>query len=179
MSSRALVRLIPAAGAAAALCAGAALAGPELVEFPEGYQERFTHYTTRNRPDERMQVIKAYANDVAVQSAADGPPLDSGSVVVMEVYKAELDDQEEPVVGEDGFFVPDELVFLAVMESRDGWGDEYPEEIRNGTWEYAAFDLETHELIERDYTGCFECHKPQDEADYLFTLDELQQEGGG
>ena len=83
-----------------------AIAGSDLVAYPDGYQNAFTHYSTRNRDDERKQVVKLFANDVAVASAKDGAPLDSGSVIVMEVYKAKLDAEENPVKGADGYFVP-------------------------------------------------------------------------
>jgi hypothetical protein len=132
-------------GAVLALLATSALAGPENVTFPEGYQE----------------------------SAKAGAPLASGSVIAMEVYKAELDTEEEPVVGEDGFFVPGELAAIAVMESRDGWGEDYPEAWRNGSWEYAAFTGDGAP-VDRDYQPCFECHKPLHEADYLFSFDALK-----
>jgi len=179
MSRHGLVRrTIVGAGAAGGLFAGAAFAGPELIEFPKGYQDDFVHYGTQNRAD-RNQVVKLYANDVALRSAKDGAPLDHGAVVVMDVYKAELDANEEPVTGPDGYFEPAELAFIAVMEKREGWGEEYPEEIRNDGWEYAGFDPKTKALIERDYTGCFECHKPQADAAYMFTFDALKAQAGG
>ena len=77
--------------------------------------------------------------------------MDSGSVLVMEVYKAKLDADRNPVVGSDGFFEQGEMAAIAVMESRAGWGEEYPEQIRNGTWEYALFEAKEHTLVERDY----------------------------
>ena len=108
------------------LISSAALAGPELIKFPEGYKDSFTPYATVNRADERKQVVKIFANDVALASAEDGAPLDSGSVLVMEIYKAKLDADQNPVVGSDGFFEPGDMAGIAVMESRAGWGEEYP-----------------------------------------------------
>lgn len=160
------------------LVASAALADADQVQFPEGYTDKFEHYTTINRADDRKQVVRIFANDVALQSAKDGAPLDSGSVIVMEVYKAELDAQENPVVGADGVFEPDEMVFIGVMEARDGWGEDYPEEWRNGIWEYAGFTADDQSFIERDYQPCFACHKPQADADYLFSFDALAEAAG-
>ena len=166
--------------AAVAVClfGSAALAGPEAIEFPEGYQDEFTHYSTVNRADERKQVVKIFANDVALASAKDGAPLDSGAVLVMEVYKAKLDADENPVVGSDGFFEQGELAGIAVMETRSGWGADYPEAWRNGEWEFAAFKPDDHTLVERDYQPCFACHKPLHDADYLFSLDALTKAAG-
>jgi hypothetical protein len=166
-----------AVAASALLCAGAQ-AGPDAVQYPEEYQDDFTHYSTVNRAHERKQVVKIFANDVALESAKDGAPLDSGAVLVMEIYKAKLDAAGNPVVGSDGFFEPDEMAAIAVMESRDGFGAEYPEAVRNGTWEYALFDSKTHTLVERDYQPCFECHKPLQASDYVFSFDALTKAGG-
>jgi Cytochrome P460 len=172
------MRYALSATAAVMLISSAALAGPELIEFPEGYQDSFTHYATVNRADERKQVVKIFGNDVALTSAKDGAALDSGSVLVMEIYKAKLDAEENPVVGSDGFFEQDELAAIAVMESRTGWGDEYPEEIRNGTWEYALFDAKAHTLLDREYRDCFACHKPLQEFDYVFSFAQLRDAAG-
>jgi hypothetical protein len=161
------------------LPAGAALADADLVAYPEGYEDKFVHYTTVNRDDERKQVVKIFANDVALASAKDGAPLDSGSVIVMEVYKAELDANEQPVKGADGLFVPGELAAITVMETRAGWGADYPEAWRNDDWEFAAFTADDHALVERDYQPCFACHKPLAESDFLFSLEALQQAAGG
>ena len=166
------------AAAAISLLALAASAGPDSVEYPEGYQDSFTHYSTVNRADDRKQVVKIFATDVALASAKDGAPLDSGSVIVMEIYKAELDAEENPVVGSDGFFEPDEMAAIAVMESREGWGADYAEGIRNGTWEYALFDAKDHTLVDRDYQPCFECHKPLHESGYVFSFDALTGAAG-
>lgn len=155
------------------LLSAVASAGPELVAFPEGYQSNDTHYATVNRDDERKQVVKIFANDVALASAKDGAPLDSGSVVTMEVYKAKLDDSEQPVMGDDGFFVQDELAAVVVMESQDGFGADYAEELRNGTWEYALFKGDGSR-IDKDTTACFECHKPLHDTDYVFSFEQLQ-----
>jgi hypothetical protein len=161
-----------------ALLAFTALAGPDNIKFPEGYLDSFTHYATVNRADERKQVVKIYANDKALESAKDGAPLDSGSVLVMEVYKARLDAAGNPVVGSDGFFEPGDMAAIAVMESRAGWGAEYPEAIRNGTWEYALFDAKQHTLMDRPHQPCFECHKPLERSDYVFSLDPLSKAAG-
>lgn len=92
------------AAAVTSLFVSVASAGPDLVAYPESYQDSFTHYSTVNRADDRKQVVKIFANDVALASAKDGAPLDSGSVIVMEIYKAKPDAEENPVVGSDGFF---------------------------------------------------------------------------
>ncbi len=159
------------------LVAGMASAGPELVTFPAGYQSSSTHYATVNRDDERKQVVKIFANDVALSSIKDGAPLDSGSVITMEIYKAKLDANEVPVTGADGFFEQGDLAAVAVMESQVGFGDDYPEELQNGTWEYALFNGDGSR-IDKETTACFECHKPLKDTDYVFSYEQLKAAAG-
>ena len=61
------------------------------------------------------------------------------------------------------------------METRDGWGADYPEEWRNAEWEFAAFTADDHSLVERDYQPCFACHKPLAQDSYLFSLKQLRE----
>ena len=41
------------------------------------------------------------------------------------------------------------------MEKRGGWGTEYPEDIRNGEWEYQAFTAERKPNEKANLTACF------------------------
>lgn len=151
-----------------------------VVAFPASYQESFTHYATINRPDERKQVVKLFANDAALASAAAGTPLASGSVLVMEVYKAKLGADQQPTVGTDGLFLPDQMAGVAVMESRDGWGTSHPAAWRNGTWEYANFNPDGT-VKQAELQKCFECHatKVGPTKDFLFSYDRLRIATGG
>ena len=164
---------IVAFGGCAALF-GSAEAGPERVAFPENYAQRFVQYATIDRANPK-QIAVAYANETALAGAKKSGDLPSGSVLVMEVWTAKLDAQEKPILDADGRRIKDKLAMIAVMEKRTGWGTEYPPEIRNGEWEYAAFDPATKALRQQDYKPCFECHKPKAASDYLFTLDHLRR----
>jgi len=160
------------AGMGSLFLSSVALAGPELVNYPEGYQENHKHYATVNRDDERKQLVKIFANDVALGSAEEGAPLAFGSVLTMEIYKAELDGDENPVVGDDGLFIEGELAAVVVMESQDGFGADYAEDLRNGTWEYALFKGDGSR-IDKETAACFECHKPLHDTDYVFSFEQL------
>ena len=48
------------------------------------------------------------------------------------------------------------------MEKRTGWGTEYPDDIRNGEWEYQAFKADKSPNTAANLTACFNCHKPLD-----------------
>ena len=122
-------RIVALAGAAFAagasvIIGGHALAGPELVAFPEGYQSAFEHYLTVDRPDRKV-VRFFYVNPEALEAAVPGEPLPHGTVLIMEDHPAQLDADEEPVRDEDGRFLPtDEVTNVFIMEKQPGWGAE-------------------------------------------------------
>src|SRR5438128_8375055 len=111
------------------------------VTFPEGYKESFTKYHTINFPATK-QVRYYYANKAAVAAAKAGKPLPDGSVLFAEVYAAKLGADGKPVVGGDGFFVPEKLVAYTAMAREAGWGKDIPEMLRNENWNYAGFTTE-------------------------------------
>lgn len=150
-----------------------ASADPERIDFPQNYPDAFTQYTIHNR-DDIEQVRYLYANEIALRGAREGDVLPEGSVLLMELYKTMLDEEGEPVLGGDGFFEKDELVMYALMEKRAGWGDDYPQEIRNGDWNYAFFLPDRTRKPDVDESECMACHKPHAGNDYLFTLDDIK-----
>lgn len=154
--------------------AASAAAGPELVELPEDYRTSFTNYASIDRTNPK-QIAEAWANATALAAAKQGGPLPDGSILIMEVWQARLDAQEKPVLDGNGRRIKDKLATIAVMEKRKGWGAGYPPEVRNGEWEYAAFDPTTRARRQQDYKPCFDCHKPKVETDFLFTLDNLRK----
>jgi cytochrome c553 len=143
------------------------------VTFPENYRKDYTYYTTINFPD-RKQVRKYYANPVAVRAARAGQPLPHGSKFFVEAYSAKLDASGKPVMGGDGFLVPDKLLFYTAMETQPGWGDDFPDLLRNGDWNYAVFTLDKKVRDGVNQGECLACHKPLDKDSYSFTLKALQ-----
>jgi cytochrome c553 len=141
------------------------------VTFPEGYKSTFKMYQTVNRPDIN-QVRYLWANPIAWEAARQGKPLPHGSVLLLEQHAAKLEGGK-PVTGADGFFVSDRLVAYALMAQGPGWGNDIPEILRNGDWNYAVFtpDMKLRPGVS---TGeCLACHKPLDKANYLFSNDPL------
>ena len=65
-----------------------------------------------------------------------------------------------PVKDANGRFIKGDLVGYAVTEKRIGWGAEYPEEKRNGEWEYWVFTPDRKINEKANLNSCFECHKP-------------------
>jgi len=139
--------------------------------FPENYKATFTRYHTINFPATK-QVRYYYANNAALQAAKGDKPLPNGSMFFVEVYSAKLDADKKPLVGSDGFFVPDQLLFYTAMAREAGWGKDIPEMLRNEDWNYAAFSTaKQHRPVNQ--AECLACHKPLDKTSYTFTLKQL------
>lgn len=149
---------------------------PQLVKsgvtFPENYKTAFTKYHTINFPETR-QVRYYYANPAAVSAAKEGKTIPNGSVLFAEVYSARLDADKKPVMGADGFFAPDQLLFYTAMGRDAGWGRDIPDMLRNEEWNYAVFTTAKQQRPGVNQAECLACHKPLDKVSYLFTLKQL------
>ena len=160
--------------ASAALVAVAARAGGDKVVFPENYASG-TLYTTVDRADNKQFRELYVSPPAAVEAAKKGEPMPSGTVVTLVQYAAQLDASGNPQVGSNGRFIKGNLVGYTVMEKRAGWGAEYPDNVRNGEWEYQAFKADKTPNTAANLTACFNCHKPLGAApDYLFSYDRMK-----
>jgi cytochrome c553 len=142
------------------------------VTFPDNYQSTFVKYHTINFPATR-QVRYYYANPAALQAAKDGKDLPNGAYLFAEVYSAKLDADKKPVMGADGFFVADQLIFYTAMARDAGWGKDIPDMLRNEEWNYAVFTLAKQQRPGVNQAECLACHKPLDKTSYTFTLNQL------
>ena len=144
------------------------------VTFPEGYKDTFTKYHTINFPATK-QVRYYYANKAAVATAKAGKPLPDGTVLFAEVHAAKLDADNKPVMGSDGFYVADKLLFYTAMARDAGWGKDIPEMLRNSDWNYAIFTTDKQHRPGVNQAECLACHKPLDKTSYTFTLKQLAE----
>jgi cytochrome c553 len=142
------------------------------VTFPENYKTTFVKYHTINFPLTR-QVRYYYANPAALQAAKDGKDLPNGAYLFAEVYSTKLDADKKPVMGPDGFFVADQLVFYTAMQRDAGFGKDIPDMLRNEEWNYAVFTTAKQHRPGVNQAECLACHKPLDKVSYTFTLNQL------
>ena len=159
---------------ASAVLMAAAYAGGDKVAFPESYASGVL-YTTVDRADNKQFRELFVSPPAAVEAAKKGEPMPSGTVMTLVQYAALLDAEGKPQVGPNGRFIKGNLVGYTVMEKRTGWGAEYPDNVRNGEWEYQAFKADKTPNTAANLTGCFNCHKPLGAApDYLFSYDRMK-----
>ncbi|WP_046869248.1 cytochrome P460 family protein [Microvirga massiliensis] len=150
------MKAIPIRTLATALTLGAAAAvawaDGDLVRFPENYAEG-THYATVERGNIREEL---FTSQKAIDAARSGQPLPSGTVITMEDYRG------------------GKLFRYVVMEKRVGWGTQYPPEVRNGEWEFQAFNADRMVNRNENVTRCMACHKSREGQDFVFTLDRMK-----
>jgi plastocyanin len=140
-------------------------AGSEKVAFPANYKSGVL-YNVVDREDQK-EVHELYTTREALEAAKAGKPLPSGTVITSANYKALLDPQGNPIRDAKGNFLAGELWRFAVMEKRSGWGAEYPDNLRNGEWEFAAFTPDGKFNAQIETKACLECHKPHDQLDHV------------
>jgi plastocyanin len=167
MNVRRLVVGCIAAGVILCLAASIFLVGqaPSLpaptvdrVGFPSGYQNTFKVFYTFDNYQNR-QIRKVWGNDVAA-SVTPGQAFNFpyGSVILFESYTIRQDASGEPVLDENGRFIPVNLTTLFVMRKERGFGEEY-RELRNGEWEYIAYRPDGTVSTPPSATGaCAQCH---------------------
>ena len=146
-------------------------AGGEKVMLPETLG---TLYTTVDRADNKQYRELYVSPAAAIDAAKKGEPLPSGTVLTLIQYAAQLDGQGNPVKDANGRFIKTNVVGYTVMEKRTGWGTEYPDDIRNGDWEYQAFTADKKVNDKAVLANCFKCHKPLDKQDFVFSYDKLK-----
>ena len=99
-----------------------------------------------------------------------------GTVLTLVQYRAKLGADGNPEKDANGRFIKGDLVAYTVMEKRKGWGTEYPDDIRNGEWEYQAFTAAKQPNPNAKLVACFECHKPLPSGEGLRV--HVRQDGG-
>jgi hypothetical protein len=161
-----------AAGGAAifALAATGLAAGPERVRLPADYAAKFERYNVVDRPD-RSRVRMMYVNRAALEAAEAGQPAPPGTVLIMEDHDAEVDQAGNLKRDGEGRLVASPAVTgIFVMEKQAGWGEDVAAELRNGDWDYAAFQADGAPRPDLDTTGCFTCHQRRAARDFTFTF---------
>lgn len=132
--------------------AAPALAERGLVKFPLNYADG-VRYAVVPRGDIRQEL---YTSRAAIEAVRNGKPLPSGTVITLVDIR-------------DG-----KIYRYVVMEKRSGWGADYPAELRNGEWEFEAFNADRTVNANDDVKRCFACHKSQTSRDYVFTLERME-----
>lgn len=145
---------LPAAGAAHEGADPAGGIRKSRMTFPATFPQDFVVYHEEIDAD-RKPAKRAYVNRAALSAARAGKPLPSGSIIVVENHSAGA------------------VASYAAMESREGWGSDIPEILRNGDWSYALFTAKRELRADINYARCLACHKPEAASSYVFGLEDI------
>lgn len=169
-------KLLIGLGVLASLAAGAIglHAATEDVNLPANYRTAMTQYAVVDRVDVG-QVRVLYGPAAAVAAVRANQPIPSGTTLVMELYAAQRNAQNELVRGADGRLVRGNLANIFVMEKRAGWGAQYDAAIRNGEWEYAIFTPANARAENRNMQPCMQCHLQRRDNDFIFSSGAMRQ----
>jgi len=161
--------------ATASLAVGATLAFAQApddrVGFPADYATTFTNYVSVDRQN-GTQVMRIFANDIAMQGPGPDGRLADGAIIVGEIYPALVDGEDNVVITDLGRFIRGDLAAIAVMEKQAGWGDVFTDELRNDDWDFAIFSS-TGERRDADLDACRACHAPLGDKDHVFSFRHL------
>jgi hypothetical protein len=130
------------------------------VGFPEGYQDTYKLFFVFDNYQNR-QIRAVYGNPTAasVHPKQLRPfKYPYGSILLFESYTVKEDDTGEPLLDENGRFIPNQLTTLFVMRKERGFGADY-QYLRNGEWEYVAYRPDGTYATPPSGTGsCALCH---------------------
>ncbi len=120
--------------------------------------------------EDAKQVRELYVNPGGAKACPNGS-FANGTRLVMELYKAKTEG-ETLVKGADGKLVKGDLAKVFVMEKNEGWGQDVPDNLKNGSWVFGAYGPDGKALAE-DFTKCRACHAPLSQKDFVHRLDEF------
>jgi hypothetical protein len=173
MAIRFNITMASIAAVAALTAAVAVRAGGDKIAFPADYAKGVMYMTFDAAANKTFREL--YTSAAALAAAKKGEPLPDGTVITMVQYAAKLDAAGNPEKDASGRFIKtDTIVGYGVMEKRSGWGGEYPEGVRNGEWEYQVFKADKTPNTGANLSTCFNCHKPQDKQDFVFSYDKMK-----
>lgn len=160
-------------GALAAISSSAPRAEEERISFPADYRQSMINYLSLDRTQNPDQIIRLFAPKAAIEAAEAGQELPNGTVLVAEVYKAKLDQDGEAIESGLGRRIRDKFAAVAVMQKGEGWGAKFPEELRNGDWDFAIFKPTGERMTDKNLDECRTCHAPLKETQHLFSLEHM------
>jgi len=130
----------------------------DRVGFPAAYNDTYKLlYVFDNYPN--LQIRNVYGNYAAAPvNPGQVFNFPYGSIILFENYTVRQDSSGEPVLDDNGRFIPVDLTIIFVMRKERGFGEDY-KEIRNGEWEYVAYRPDGSVSTPPSATGsCALCH---------------------
>ena len=130
----------------------------DRVGFPADYRNTFKlFYVFDNYQNRQIRAVwgNAVAASVTPSNVFNFP---YGSVILFESFTVMQDADGEPLLDQNGRYVPNVMNQLFVMRKERGFGADY-KELRNGEWEYVAYRPDgTYATTPQNSGSCALCH---------------------
>ena len=143
------------------------------IALPAEYKT-WPKFLTEVQRGDAKQVRELYVNPVGAK-ACPVSAFPDATVMVMELYKAKADG-DALAKGPEGQLVKGDLAKVFVMEKHQGWGQDVPDNLKNGAWVFGAYGPDGKALAE-DFTKCRACHAPLAQKDFVHRYDEFCAQG--
>lgn len=147
--------------------------GEEAIKFPTDYRATFKNYLSLDRVQNPDQVIRLYANSVALKGPDADGKFPYGSILVAEIYKALKDADGKVVQSKLGRRIRDKFALIAVMQRRQGADDKIPTPLKNDDWDFATFQPDGTPA-KKDLNACRNCHAPLVTTHHLFSYEHIK-----
>ena len=155
------------------LVAYAVSAEEPRIKYPSDYKQTFTNYLSLDRTQNPDQIIRLFANDIALKGVRETGEFPNGSILVGEIYKAKKDANDIPTESKLGRRIRSNLALIAVMEKQEGWGTLFPDGLKNADWDFAAFKPDGT-VADKDLNQCRTCHSPLKDLRHVFSYEHLK-----
>ncbi len=174
MLSKSIAGLMIGGTVAVTFAAALAAADDERIAFPQDYRTKLVNYLSLDRvPPHDDQIIRLFSSSEALDAVQAGKEIPNGSILVAEVYKAKKDADGKVIKSALGQRIRDKFAAIAVMKKEKGWGEKYPDDLRNGDWDFAIFSPAGERLKDKDLNQCRTCHAPQKTTQNIFSLEHM------
>ena len=139
------------------------------IEFPKNYKT-FKNYLSMDQSQNADQIIRIFANDIAVQGMKEKGIFPYGSILTAEIYKAKKDKDGKVIESSLGRRIRDKLAVIAVMEKRKGASKKWTGDLNNGDWDFATFSPDGS-VAKIDLKQCAACHAPLKDKQHVFSFE--------
>ncbi len=142
------------------------------IHFPAGYKSTYTNYVSNDRIQNEDQTIRLFANEIAMKGPGKDGKLPYGSILVAEVYKAKKNKDGSVATSILNRRIRGKFALVGVMQRKKGFGDDRPDGLKTGDWDFAAFKPDGS-VAKKDLNSCRACHAPISNTNHLFSYEHL------
>lgn len=147
------------------------------VQLPADFRDTLVHYATVERRDGTIRDL--YINAEAVEAVRNRGFLPDDTIMVIEGFDGQRDDDGELLIDTDGHYVKDTpLEMIHVAHQNSQWqAEDFVDDTRLANWNFGSFNSASLNPFDEPIAPCFQCHSPHGGPFTLNTLRSFAQTG--